>query len=490
MSREANAALQLKILQIGFVLVFISAVLYGVRGMMFGSSFVIKMFALALIGSAIVIGLDDRYWLFPAFLFGYYETLPVVRFTGAELGSIILVATFFVRLALHRDVYVSGSKRFVWAAVPFLAWMCLVWGQNPVGMNIFGSSSIGGRFYLKVILSFLSLYVLSCLRLDERGCKLLCYSIAAGYCLYVAKAKLFGEVIADTRLASQLHYGFINISFVAPLFLCRFSAPELLVRFWPFVGFFLTFGLSFYSGNRTAAARPVLVGLLAPFFLKKDRIKTMGLLVVAGFFLGILVAGQGVVWRLPFAIQRPLSFLPGRWDRRLESYGFKDDFRAELRYWARQHIKASPWFGDGGFSLDYTDMAWSAAQKRRGGFSETIAGHVLARNWHNVWLGMAADFGIPLSVAWGLFMAVLLLDGYRGTKRLPPGSWWQTAYLYFYLMIVTEFLNFFFNGGHTALTAQQLFLWAGLMVAVSNGVVAVRFVSESAIGFKPSICEK
>jgi hypothetical protein len=67
-------------------------------------------------------------------------------------------------------------------------------------------------------------------------------------------------------------------------------------------------------------------------------------------------------------------------------------------------------------------------------------------------------------------MLVLIIGGYHGIKRLPPGSWWQTAYLYFYLMIVTEFLNFFFNGGHTARTAQQLFLWAGLMTAVSNGV--------------------
>ena len=466
MAREANAALQLKILQIGFVLVFISAVLYGVRGMMFGSSFVVKMFALALIGSAIVIGLDDRYWLLPAFLFGYYETLPVVRFTGAELGSIVLVATFFVRLALRRDVYVSGSKRLVKAALPFMAWMCLVWGMNPVGMFIFGSSSIGGRFYLKVVLAFLSLFVLSSLRFDERECKWLCCSISAGYVLFVLRSFLFGD-IEESAFGSSVHYAFLHLSFVAPFFLCRFSAPELLVRFWPFVGFFLTFGLSFYSGNRTAAARPVLVGLMAPFFLKRDRLKTMVLLVFAGFALAVLVAGQGVVWRLPFAIQRPLSFLPGKWDRRLESYGFNDDFRATLRMYAREHIRERPWFGDGGFSLDFLDMAWVSSNRNRD--QDGINLHVLSRNWHNVWYGMAADFGIPLSVFWGLFMAVLMVEGYHGTKRLPPGSWWQTAYLYFYLMIVTEFLNFFFNGGHTSRTAQQLFLWAGLMTAVLNG---------------------
>ena len=85
---------------------------------------------------------------------------------------------------------------------------------------------------------------------------------------------------------------------------------------------------------------------------------------------------------------------------------------------------------------------------------------------------MAADFGIPLSVAWGVFMLVLMVKGYSGTKRLPPGSWWQTMYLYCYLLILTDFVNSFFQGGHSALTAQQFFLWAGLMMAVLNGVDA------------------
>ena len=113
-------------------------------------------------------------------------------------------------------------------------------------------------------------------------------------------------------------------------------------------------------------------------------------------------------------------------------------------------------------------MAWTSYNKNQ----EAINFHVLARNWHNVWLGMAADFGIPLSVAWALFMLVLMVKGYSGTRRLPSGSWWQTMYLYCYLLVLTEFVNSFFQGGHSSLTAQQFFLWAGLMMAVLNGVDA------------------
>ena len=357
-------------------------------------------------------------------------------------------------------------KAIFLSSLPFMAWMCLVWAMNPTGMLIFGSSSIGGRFYFKVVLAFLAMGCLSQMCLDEIECRMLGFSIVAGYLAHTASILYFGDV-GNAFLGSGSHYSFIPLSFVAPIFLCRFSAPELFLRVRPFWGFLLIFGLSFYSGNRTAAARPVVVGILAPFFLRRDRIKTMGLFFVAAFILFFLVVGQGRTWNLPYAIQRPLSVLPGKWDWRLRNYGLNDDFRSTLRMYAREHIRDNPWFGDGGFSLDLQDIAWTNARNKHG---DVFSGHVVARNWHNVWLGMAADFGIPLSVAWGLFMAVLLIHGYKGTSRLPPGSWRQTMYLYFYLLVLTEFLNFFFNGGHTSLTAQQLFLWAGLMMAVRNGM--------------------
>ena len=43
-------------------------------------------------------------------------------------------------------------------------------------------------------------------------------------------------------------------------------------------------------------------------------------------------------------------------------------------------------------------------------------------------------------------------------------------YLYFYLMIVIGFVNSFFDGGHTARTSEQVFVWTGLMLAIINGL--------------------
>ena len=185
MSREADAALQAKILQIGFVVFFVAVVLYAVRGMMYGSTMVSKLFAVGLLGTALVFVLDERYWLLPVFLFGFSKTIPQLRFTGAELGSLVLLAMFFVRMALRRDLRVKGCWWFVLAAVPFLTWMCLIWSMNPVGMNIFGSSRIGGRFYFKVILAFLSMFCLSFKKFDEADCKLVLWSMSLGYLAFV-----------------------------------------------------------------------------------------------------------------------------------------------------------------------------------------------------------------------------------------------------------------------------------------------------------------
>lgn len=462
-----SSASSVRLYQILFSLLLLGLMRFAVRSMMFGARSYVNMLAAAFIGIAIILALDDKYWILSAFLFGFYDKLPVVKFTGAELGSLVLVAACFVRRSISRDVAVKGSKTLVFAAIPFLMWMGVVWSQNPTGMQILGSSSMGGRFYLKVILAFLSLCFFSTMAFKEQECRLLCWAYALGYLVFVFRAYLFGGGM-DVFESGNTHYQFIRLSFVAPIFLSRFTAPELLASRLPLMGFLFCFGLSIYSGNRTAGMRPVLAGVLAPFFLRRDRGKTVGLFLCAAMVLAVVVAGHGRTWRLPFAIQRSLSFLPGKWDRRLESYGFNDIFRARLRYVAREHIRESPWFGDGGFALNSENLRWAVFSG--GGPDALTAGHALSRNWHNVWLGMAADFGIPLSVAWGVFMLFLLVSGYRRCMWMPQKSWHQTACLYYYLMIVTEFVGFFFGGGHTSLTTQQIFLWAGMMLAVSNGV--------------------
>lgn len=472
MDRQTDSALVGRIVQIAFSFVFVAVGLYALRGMMFGSSFLAKLVVCGLVGGAIVFALDKRYWLLPVFLFGFQNTLPALKFTGLELGSILLFSTYFVRRALHKDSIVIGAQGLSLAAIPFLAWMCLVWYLNPVGMFIFGSSSVGGRFYLKVVLAFLSLICFSSIRFSDWESKAVLWVYLVGLVIRIIGGLFLGEVeSAFTR--GTTHYQFSDCGYLAAFFLCRFSAAELLCRFWPFFGFLLSFILTMYSGNRHMFAVPPFVGLTIPLLLRRDRVRTYLLVGLAAVGLAVVVAGHGTVWRLPYSVQRSLSFLPGRWDYRLQAYGLNDNFRATLRMYAREHIAESPWFGDGGFSLDYSEMSWVVASEYNHP-GDVYAGHVLARNWHNVWLGMAADFGIPFSVGWAFFTGVLLLVGFRWVRAAPPGTWFQTASSYFYVIILVTWVDFFFNGGHSAKTPERFFIWSGLLHAVANGYLINR----------------
>ena len=471
MERQTDSALVGRIIQLAFSLVVVGVGLYSVRGLMSGSSFVAKLAVLVFLGLAAVVALDDRYWLISAFLFGFQDALPLIKFTGMELGAIILIATFFVRRALHRDAVSGSSRALIFAAVPFLSWMCLVWFMHPVGMFIFGSSSIGGRFYLKVILAFMAMFCLFAIPLSEKGSRDFLVAFVLGNVVYVSRVVLFGAT-DQLFLAGSTHYQYAHLYYVAMFFLSRYSAVAILSSLWVFLGFLVSFGLTVYSGNRHSVGEVVLFGLAAPLVLKRERLRTFLLIGVASLFLAIVVTGHGSLWKLPFSVQRTVSFLPGRWDYRLQEYGFNDNFRATLRMYAREHIAQQPWFGDGGFSLDFSDMSWTAGEfnSRR----DIFAGHILARNWHNVWLGMAADFGIPLSVAWAIFTGAVLLWGITKCRKFPPGSWHETAFLYFFLLCATNFVDFFFAGGHTAKTPERWFVWVGAMAAVHIGFLRSR----------------
>ena len=468
MSRNQQTALQSKVIQIVFGLGALCIFLFVTRSMMQGSTMLAKFLVIGIIGMVTLFFLDERYWLISSFLFGFQDTLPVVKFTGMELGALVLIVMFFIRHALHRDVVFRGSKALVVAAVPFLVWMCLVWYMNPVGMFIFGSSTMGGRFYLKVLLAFFSMLCLSSIPFSEKWCKEFLVAFVLGNVACVIRS-LFGST-EQLFVAGETNYQYAHLYYVAMFFLARYSAIQILSRSWVFLGFLVSFGLTVYSGNRHSVGEAALFGLVAPLVLKRERFRTFLLMGVACVVLGFGIAGQGRLWNLPFSVQRSLSFLPGKWSSRLESYGFNDNFRATLRMYAREHIAERPWFGDGGFSLDYSEMAWVAG---RGG-GDMYSGHILSRNWHNVWLGMAADFGIPLSLAWAIFSVSVLLWGFKKCREFPPGNWSETAFLYFYLVCAVNFIDFFYAGGHTAKTPERWFVYVGAMAAVHAGFLRSR----------------
>lgn len=443
--------------------------LYVTKSMMSGNNKYFLIIVAFFILSALLLRMDKYYWVLAAFLFGISNgrNLPIIRFSGGEFGSIVLICMYFVRQSLHRENVQQSNMCFVGAALPFIIWMCFVWTLHPAGMQVLGGESMGGRFYILVFLSFAAMFCFSKMSLGERDSKLLVFAICFGYLSFVLDVLVKGGARSLFSGGARTHYEVLRLSFIAPAFLCRYSISELIVHPRALIPFTMCFVLSVWSGNRTAAARTAIVGFLSPFFLKRNRKINVILLFIAVYIVGFLAIGQGRLWNLPYSVQRSFSFLPAKWtDPRVLNAGFNDDFRAEMRKFARAEISRNPLTGRGGFAIDSEALRWLYFTRINRGVG---SGHSLTGNWHNVWLGFAADFGIPLSIAWAVFIGVFLVYGYRMFHDFTPGSWAQSAYLYLYLLGVVEFINSFFNGGHSAMTPALYFPWAGMMIAIHNG---------------------
>lgn len=470
--RDENefGVIQSRLVQIGMVCVLLGLVLVSIKYMMIGIS-VRSLFVVVfvMLGAALLL-LDRLYWVIPVFLFGFQHVIPMLKFEGFELGAILLIGMFFFRAALHRDKLTSRHSLLWLIALPFLLWMCIVWSMHPTGLLIFGGRTIGGRYYMKVILSFLSMIVSSMMILREREARLFFWFYAAGIvanvcCHFIG---LEEDGLSSVSQMDQTHYGFIQMSFLTSLLLCRYSIPYACTHFFPFIALLVSGLLTLYAGNRTAFGRVALFALLTPFAMRRKRFASVVVFFVMGLALAFAIAGHGNLYRLPFSFQRCFSFLPGKWDPRLERYGFNDEFRTEMRRLARLEIHENPWTGLGGFSLDLQTLSFAGSSFH----SDNFASMAYARNWHNVWLGMAADFGIPLSVAWGFFTFCSLRFIFFRLRRIPPDSWVGVLFAYFALLQIVGFVNTFFDGGHASRTPQEIFIYFGLMVFALNGIEA------------------
>lgn len=455
MSREADSALQLRILQVGFVLAFIAAVLYAVRGMMFGSYRTTKLVAGSMMVLAGVLAADKNYLLICPILSMYPLKIPGTPFNGAELGAILCVGICFVRVALRKE-RLSSFRPQVLLALPYFLWVALAFLRNPVGLAMFGSSAIGGRYYFDITLGFIVLMTFSRFSLSERQCKILFYCLFAMSFLQVYttwRSMRGGEVMDEMALLfgnrAQKYY-LDPVVFAVLLLLCRHSLSDILSTPWRFLFVGALTGCVVYSGRRTYTG----YAFLAPFFLMflrgKERVVTLLCAGIGLVFLLLVAAGQGRVYNLPRSIQRALSPLPGKWNVEFENLGMHDLFRDEMKRRAKEEIAESPFFGHGGLQLELEEAMWVNARAKRAGTRATGLGSMqYSRNWHNKFWGMSADFGLPAGIFWYLFSIGAGLFIWRHRFFAREGDYRSAMILYYSLML---FYDLVFTMGGSAST--------------------------------------
>ena len=474
MSREADAALQLKILQVGFVCFFIAAVWFAVKSMMLGSQSKAGAIAAFFVGLAAVLFLDDRYWLLLPILAFANLAIPGLPFNGTELGCLSVTVVHALRIVLRRDAR-SVGPRLVVVVLPLLLWVAIMFMLNPVGLAMFGSRTIGGRFYFDIAIGFSAFLSLSSLRIGEKEARLLFYAILLSLLIAVIRGVVFPQadpdalVFSNTGLEQEVsvRYAFITCSILFMLLFSKWSIRQVLTSPIRLFVLFLLAVLTVYSGKRQAFGSIVLVPVLRMFLKGKDVLLTCAMGFLAAIVLIFAVVGDGMFFTLPTSAKRALAVVAPRYERETAG-GIHDLFRRELRKEAYSLIGENPMFGRKGFAMNLENTRW---MNFGGGYTSIYAGHAYSGNWHNMWLAYACDFGIP-----GLCFAVflwfwLLRFVFRENRMISCGVYLPACFLFFSFELLIA-LVFSWVSGHASHSTYETLIRYGLLLALVNGYQA------------------
>ena len=327
-----------------------------------------------------------------------------------------------------------------------------VYFRNPVGINIFGGDTVGGKGYALFGIAVLTCILLSGLKVPEKQLRwMLPISIigslgnlgisiigalvpAIGYYTGATYARTdevnyenFGTVV-DEGAATRVGFaGVFARSF--SLYIASYRSP-LLACFKP-VSFFLVIlviGAALISGYRNA-----IVGVGLTFVIGiAYRSGTRGLLLssLGAMAIIVLLALVNIINPLPPNIQRSLTFLPGTWEERykLDAKG-STEWRVEI--W-KEALTSEKWirnkiFGDGlGFRAEDLQKSYTL-KKGSGGFDLHREQVLISGDYHS---GPVSTIRVVGYVGLILFLVAqirLAIHGHRQIVRCRNTEWYPLA---------------------------------------------------------------
>jgi hypothetical protein len=445
---------------------------------------------------AVCVSMKQRIWLLIPFLGSMELTMRVPGLPNTLLIAQLLVFPFLFLLFLMRKLpykFVITELEF-WGLV-LLAFVVQVYIRNPVGLNLFGGATVGGKPYLLAAIDFITGFILCALlvhprelqwflRLSILGGILGTLITAVGYfvpaigyftCLTSGVSTLDSaanqsfdlgeasriEVLAQFAKKSSLWVA----SYISPLRALLHPLWLLLLlvslasgalsgyrNTLVMVGMILAVGTA-YRGGVTSILASMLLGILA---------------------VAILAIGNTIV-PLPANIQRTLTFLPGTWEER---YRVDAKSSTDWRYEIWQEVLTSDkwiqnkWWGDGlGFSAENLQKNMSLKTKAKGisGFDEQREGIFISGDYHSGPVQTIRTIGYV-----GLFFLLvaqirLAVHAHRQILRCRNTNWYPLAlFIGIPLIINPVFFTFVFGEFKTAIAA--LMIGCGMVRMLQNNL--------------------
>ncbi|NWK55175.1 O-antigen ligase family protein [Verrucomicrobiaceae bacterium N1E253] len=447
------------------------------------------IYVLLLVGVGIMATMKRSFWmLIPFSMVGDFPAVPVGP-VSMKLGE----AWLFVSLLFVVLQAVSRRKLpilYVRGALPvylYSTWVFMIYILNPVGLSSMGASEGGLRFYMMIGLSLLSVVILMNQVIDSQKAKKVLMLVLVGAIMGSAWniAQVFFPAMAVFSGRSVMEsgggfYGWNQQLSIVPhliviFIVSRYSFRMMLIptNWWVVVLYILCIGLGFASGKRSFTVLmliyPILGTVLRKEFIAVFLCGAMTILIVS-----VALIGHGSIFHLPKTAQRVLSVLPvGEWDGDVQASA-DNDFRETLNKYALRDISERPILGEG-LQADF-DLLWHLRYNPGDVLEEGdhILGLTYSANsaWHNTWLGISADFGIPAAVIWASVWITLIIGCMKSIKQLSIYDWRYTLLMFILLLTLGDLLRSW-QFGHSAVNMWQVAWRVGVWLAVKRTLTSV-----------------
>ncbi len=439
-----------------------------------------------IVGIILVLVVREKIWVLVPIFWALYARMPVfsLPFNPRELITLYVVLAFCTLIAFK---VLRRPAAFSFIDVLFLVncvWLLIALIRNPVGLEATESVRVGGRPYFEAFIGGIALWILGRSEGPLKLIRALPFLVVGALgIVFVANGILYFrpeltpyfthiysgfDTSAFTKLgnidvgsAGDRYEIFRDIGKYMSVLLCAYSYPPHLLlplrgRFYAMVGTGVCLLLSGFRSFLMYAGGMFALGT----YFRRGVAKAAWFAVIAMFVVYIFLLGHGTVYRLPYAAQRALSFLPealipNKLDPlAVQSGTSSTNWRVEMWILAlttNRYID-NHLLGDGfGFTkLQYN--AISAIQSERRALSDTETQETMATvgDFHSgpvSSIRVVGYIGLALTLALLVGLAIRagrLIRRVQGTKFLQPT-------LFFCLPIVFEpFWYVFIFGGHAA----------------------------------------
>ncbi|GAA5128517.1 O-antigen ligase family protein [Luteolibacter yonseiensis] len=339
------------------------------------------LWIVGVIGLSVCVALGRRIWLIIPFASSLGLVVPLPGNFTTEMMAQIVTLGFCSLLFLMRKLPMRPRITIleVWCAA-FTLCVVQTYMRNPVGLNLLGGDSVGGKPYVFFAITAAAAYLLSVILVapnDLRWCVRL--SVISGVMnfglgliskLVPAIGYYFGATFSsDVENGESVAPGeATRVSFVRQISLTL--ANWISSRISPLKASFhplwmplvlASLAAAAFSGYRSQLIHACLYFLVGIFYRGGMRA------IFASFFLGaaglFMLALVNSIAPLPANVQRALTFLPGTWDQRFQRDAEgSTDWRVEMwkeALFTEKWIK-NKWLGDG---LGFTKKEFEAMKK-------------------------------------------------------------------------------------------------------------------------------